>query len=144
MLQVKIINPNIKPSDLNTAYEGDAGLDLYASIDLPITILANKLWKVPLGVSVAIPEGWVGLLLPRSSTGCKGLRLANTAGVIDSSYRGELLAAIYPDKDILIEPLDKICQLVLVPHWPMTHTKIVTELPESARGDKGFGSSGTK
>jgi dUTP pyrophosphatase len=105
---------------------------------------ANQVTKVPLGIKVAIPDGWCGLLLPRSGTGAKtGLELNNTCGVIDSDYRGEVYAFI---KLKTIEELkwdrnDRLLQLVVVPHL-MTPVLVVDELPPSGRGTGGFGSTG--
>lgn len=100
---------------------------------------------VPLGFAVAIPEGYVGLLVPRSSTGSRfGLCITNTIGVIDSDYRGELVASLsikpnYPIRNYSKD--DRLIQLVVVP----IYTGLVEEvdkLPETARGHGGFGSTG--
>lgn len=75
------------------AHEGDAGLDLCATEDVT---LRPQEWKmVGSGISMAIPKGFVGLVVPRSGMGCKGLVLKNTIGVIDSTYRGEIKVPLF-------------------------------------------------
>ena len=75
------------------AHDGDAGLDLRASED--VTLLPGEWRMVGSGVSVAIPEGFVGIVVPRSGMGCKGLVLKNTLGVIDAPYRGEVKMPLF-------------------------------------------------
>lgn len=123
-----------------TATDGSAGLDLYVnSLDQSRTTIGT-------GVHVEIPNGWVGLLLPRSSWGVKGLSLANTMGVIDSDYRGEIkiVRDIHPHKGHLsINKGDKIAQLVVV--RCITAAQQVdsfSDLSVTDRGEGGFGSTG--
>lgn len=121
-----------------TATDGSAGLDLYVnSVD-------GQTYGT--GVHVEIPHGHVGLLLPRSSWGVKGFLLANTCGVIDSDYRGEIkmVRDLHPTKGHLqIKPGDKIAQLVVVPCMTEAfRCDALTDLSETERGDGGFGSTG--
>ncbi len=102
---------------------------------------------VPTGVAVAIPDGHAGLVLPRSGLAARqGLTLANSPGLIDAGYRGEVTCAVVNlDRQHPVKILrgDRIAQLVIValaevaPVW-------VEELPASSRGDGGFGSTGTQ
>lgn len=98
------------------------------------------------GVSVEVPEGHALMLYSRSGHGFKdGLRLANCVGVIDSDYRGEIMAAIHNDSDRIrvIEPGSRIIQGMLVK--AEQHELVeVSELSTTERGEKGFGSTGVK
>lgn len=121
-----------------------AGYDVYSTEDVEIPVGETVL--VGTGLSMAIPVNKVLLLYPRSGLASKkGLRLANGVGVIDADYRGEIKAAIYNDSKTVqkIEKGDRIAQLVLAPYYAMDF-KLVEELSSTDRGDKGFGSSGTK
>jgi len=123
-----------------TATDGSAGLDLFVnSID-------HNRTEIGTGVHVEIPHGYVGILLPRSSWGVKGFKLANTAGVIDSDYRGEIkiVRDLHPTKGHLdVRAGDKVAQLVVVPCMTATHRcYALSDLSETARADGGFGSTG--
>lgn len=99
---------------------------------------------VGLGFAAAVPEGHVGLLLPRSSSGAKhGLELNNTCGVIDSDYRGEWKAAMRTKSGVPFkwEAGDRVLQFMLVPVSNITLIQ-VDSLDETARGTGGFGSTG--
>lgn len=121
--------------DLIRGSANSAGLDLQAhSID--------DNW-IGTGIRAAIPTGWVGLLVPRSSLGLKGFRLKNTLGVIDSDYRGEIKLAYEGYKPELGE---RVAQLILVPHWAGTMERMgsIEDLNETERGEGGFGSTGER
>lgn len=99
---------------------------------------------IGLGFATAIPEGYVGLLLPRSGTGAKhGLELNNTCGVIDSDYRGEWKAAIKTKSGIPFSWLagDRILQFMIVPIAKI-ELELVENLDATSRGEGGFGSTG--
>jgi dUTP pyrophosphatase len=131
----KIQDPNLVPV---RAYAHDAGLDLKSATKATIDPGAIVSFKT--GIFAQIPEGYVGLLFPRSST---KVRLANTVGVIDSSYRGEIIVKLEnaSDKPVTIGQYDRICQLVIVPIICPTPL-YVDELDPSPRGEGGFGSTG--
>ena len=120
------------------ATDGSAGLDLYVN-----SINGDSLGT---GVNVEIPNGHVGLLLPRSSWGIKGFQLANTCGVIDSDYRGEIIMIMdpHPRKGWLaIREGDKVAQLIVVPCVTKTHKCAQqSDLSNTKRGSGGFGSTG--
>ncbi|AFQ22284.1 dUTPase [Pectobacterium phage My1] len=129
--------------------EEAAGMDLRLylgnkSTDIMTVIPPGETKRYRTGVSVAIPKGWVGLIAPRSSTGRLKCRLANTLGVIDSDYRGELAMEITNDgtEDVILENFQRIVQMVIVPHYNPHSFTVVDELSETNRGEKGWGSSG--
>ena len=101
---------------------------------------------IPTGVAVAIPEGHAGLVLPRSGLAAKhGLTMANSPGLIDAGYRGEVIcAAVNLDRDtaVKVHVGDRIAQLVVVT-LPSVEPTWVNELPGTDRGESGFGSTGT-
>jgi dUTP pyrophosphatase len=126
------------------ARPGDAGLDLSSAVD--VTVEPGRRAMIPTGLAVAIPEGHAGLVLPRSGLASKqGLTLANSPGLIDAGYRGEVTCAVVnldPGEPVTIRRGDRIAQLVVV-EVPAMEPVWVDELPASERGPGGFGSSGT-
>jgi dUTP pyrophosphatase len=127
------------------AHAGDAGLDLRSAID--VEVAPGERAMVPTGVAVAIPDGHAGLVLPRSGLASRqGLTLANAPGLIDAGYRGEVTCAVVNlDRDQPVKILrgERIAQLVIVA-IPSVAPGWVDELPASARGEGGFGSTGTR
>lgn len=125
------------------AHDTDAAADLYAleDTDLPYNSRGNK---VRTGVSIQLPEGWLALIIPRSSIGAKTpLRLSNSVGLIDSGYRGEL-GVLYDnlaDQPYHITKGDRIAQLLVMPSYRF-QAKVVESLEDSDRGEGGFGSTG--
>lgn len=140
-LPIKRLDPSVElPS---YAYSGDAGLDLRANEDVTLQPYERRL--VSTGLAIAIPEGFAGFLQPRSGMALKrGLSLANTPGLIDAHYRGELkVIAVNLDahEPIHIERGERIAQLV-IQKVPVVNLVEVDELDETDRGAGGFGSSG--
>ena len=129
---------------LGYATDGSAGIELAAAENAVIT---NETVKVPTGIAVAIPRDWVGKIYIRSGHALKhGMQLVNAVGIIDSDYRGEVLAPLrscIPDISVHVEKGDRIAQLLIQP-CPQLHLKFVSELPETERGEGGFGSTGVK
>jgi len=125
------------------AHPGDAGLDLRSAVDLEVAPGGRAL--VPTGLAVAIPEGHAGLVLPRSGLASKhGLTMANAPGLIDAGYRGEIVCAVVNlDREhaVRISRGDRIAQVVGVPVAQLGPVW-GEELPPSARGEGGFGSTG--
>ena len=125
------------------AHETDAAADLYAAdtIVLPAHSISNM---VRTGVHIQLPEGWIAMIFPRSSIGSKtGLRLSNSAGIIDQEYLGPL-GVLYDnisDSDYTINKGDRIAQLMVMPSYHFK-AKIVDKLTPTTRGEGGFGSSG--
>jgi dUTP pyrophosphatase len=125
------------------AHPGDAGLDLFSSEDCVIAPGARAL--VATGIALAIPEGFAGFVQPRSGRALKeGLSFANTPGLIDAHYRGEIkVIAVNLDEEtpIRIARGEKIAQLVIQRVERMELAE-VDALDETARGEGGFGSTG--
>ena len=126
------------------AHAGDAGLDLRSIVDLDVA--PGERAMVPTGLAVAIPEGYGGLVLPRSGLASKhGLTLANAPGLIDAGYRGEVVCAVVNldgGQAVRIAKGDRIAQLVIVA-IPEVKPTLAEKLPPSHRGAAGFGSTGT-
>jgi dUTP pyrophosphatase len=126
------------------ARPGDAGLDLAAAIDAEVG--PGERAMIPTGVAVAIPEGHAGLVLPRSGLASReGLTLANSPGLIDAGYRGEVTCSVVNldrARPVSIKQGDRIAQLVIVP-VALVEPRWADELPPSERGEGGFGSTGT-
>ena len=149
-LQVKRLSEDVKLP--TKAYEGDAGWDLYSCEDVHVTMhfqSKSDLLEVHTGVAVAIPEGYYGQIMCRSGLGRKGWRVH--PGVIDAGYRGEITIFIqnhrmtqhnmHEGQKLDIKKGDKIAQMLILP-VPHFELEVVEDLPESQRGEKGFGSSG--
>jgi dUTP pyrophosphatase len=126
------------------ANEGDAGWDLQAAE--AASIGPGERASIGTGIAIAVPDGHAGLVLPRSGLALKhGIALVNAPGLIDSGYRGEvrvLLLNTDRDRAFDVAPGDRIAQLVLVRYEPV-EAEEVEALPGSARGERGFGSSGS-
>lgn len=125
---------------------GAAGADLRVLLDEPCAILPGKTVMLPTGLSMEIPEGYVGLIFARSSLGTKrGLAPANKVGVIDSDYRGEVKVALHnhSDQPQTVEPGERVAQLVIVPFLAAEYEE-AQELSDTDRGEGGFGSTGRK
>jgi dUTP pyrophosphatase len=151
-VRIKKINPLAQIPTY--AKDGDAGMDVIATSiisDTPTQITYG------LGIALEIPNGFVGLVFPRSSIRKTGLQLSNSVGVIDSGYRGELQAtfnklfggeAMYDEMKVKeIQPNDfykvgdRIAQIMIIPHPPIEFD-VVHELSDTERGEGGFGSTG--
>ncbi len=136
----KLRDEAVLPSYART---GDAALDLTAAEGAEIGPGERTL--VPTGVAVAIPEGHAGLVLPRSGLASReGLTLANSPGLIDSGYRGEVTCAMVNldrTSSVTIHKGDRIAQLLIVP-IAVIEPAWADELPPSERGSGGFGSTG--
>jgi dUTP pyrophosphatase len=125
------------------AHPGDAGADLYARED--VTLAPGERRLVPTGISLALPEGYVALVHPRSGLAHRaGLSIVNAPGTIDAGYRGEVqvcLVNLDPATPIQLSRGDRIAQLV-VQRVETAGFVEVDELPGSARGTGGYGSTG--
>ena len=118
-----------------------AGLDLYCPFNVKVPADSQK--KIPLGIAVEIPKGHMGLLVPRSSMSKTPLRCANSVGIIDADYRGEL-SIVYENvscKDYEIARGDRIAQLIIIP-IAIVDVEEVNSLSETERGIGGYGSTG--
>jgi dUTP pyrophosphatase len=141
-VKIKKIHPDaVIPS---YAKSGDAGMDLVAT-----SIIGETLGSITygLGIALEIPEGFVGLVFPRSSIRKTNLQLSNSVGVIDSGYRGELQATFNKVQGIdnvereNYKVGDRVCQIIIIPYPPIEFNE-VNELSNTERGEGGFGSTG--
>ena len=132
----------------NRAHDGDAGIDLYSTVDVELAPGQRAL--VPTGIAVAIPYGMVGLVHPRSGLAARvGLSIVNSPGTIDAGYRGEIKVALINldlETPIVVHRGDRIAQL-LVQRVELPELVEVTSfdeagLADTTRGDGGHGSSG--
>jgi dUTP pyrophosphatase len=125
------------------AKPGDAGADLYSISDLVLTPGERALVKT--GIAIALPNGYVGLVHPRSGLGLKnGISVVNTPGTIDAGYRGEIgVVLINHDlhESFQVKKGDRIAQLV-IQKVENAHFKLIDQLPESERATGGYGSTG--
>lgn len=126
------------------AQPGDAGADLRSRIATTVPAMGRVL--VPTGVSIALPDGYVGLVHPRSGLAHKhGITVLNTPGTVDAGYRGEIAVNLYnsTNEDFAVEVGDRIAQLVIQQVERAQFIR-VEQLPESDRGEGGHGSTGKK
>jgi dUTP diphosphatase len=139
-LEVKLLHPQARVPA--RAHPEDAGADLFAVES--VVIPPGERRDVGIGVAIAIPEGYGGFVQPRSGLAFKhGIMLVNSPGLIDSGYRGELRVCLYNSG---LEPFsvgvgDRVAQLV-VQRVVTPNFAEAPELTESARGERGFGSTG--
>ena len=122
---------------------GDAGADIYSRID--ITLAPGERALVPTGISIALPDGYVALVHPRSGLAIKhGVTLVNAPGTVDAGYRGELQCILInhdPKESVTLHHGDRIAQLVFQ-RVERAEFIEVSSLPGSGRGEGGFGSTG--
>lgn len=133
----------VTPSKANP---GDAGFDLTAISYNYVSDTQVPYYNYEFGIAVEIPEGYVGLIFPRSSISNKDMMLTNCTGVIDSGYRGSLSARFKTthfksEMPTIYKPGERVAQLVIVP-CPEVELVEVAELSNTSRGAGGFGSSG--
>ena len=125
------------------AHPGDAGADLLTTVD--VTLGPGERAMVPTGIALALPDGYVALVHPRSGLAARhGLSIVNTPGTIDAGYRGEVKVMLInhdPAEPIELRRGDRIAQLV-VQRFERARFVEVAELPDSVRGDGGYGSTG--
>lgn len=125
------------------AHPGDAGADLVAAEDVELAPGARALVRT--GVAIALPDGYVGLVHPRSGLAARlGVTVLNAPGTVDAGYRGEILVNLVnhdPDRPARISRGDRIAQLV-VQRVERARFHLVAELPSSRRGAGGHGSTG--
>lgn len=140
-VHIKLLDPELPAPAY--AKPGDAGADLRSRIDFELEPGERAL--VPTGVAVALPEGYVGLVHPRSGLATKnGITIVNAPGTVDSGYRGELMVTLLntdKTKSFHVQRGDRIAQLIIQKYEHATFT-VVDELDQTERGSSGFGSSG--
>ena len=139
---IKKLNSKVKLPNYKT--DGSSGMDLMAFLDKPISILPQKSELIPTGLSIAIPNNTEVQIRPRSGLAVKNnISVLNTPGTIDSDYRGELKVILYNhgNKEFIVNNQDRIAQMVLAPIIKANFEE-VENLPETIRGEGGFGSTG--
>ena len=139
---VKKLDSRVKLPSYKTI--GSSGMDLMALTDKPITILPKKSYLVPTGISVAMPKNYEIQIRPRSGLAAKNnISILNTPGTIDSDYRGEIKIILFNhgSDEFLINNGDRIAQIVLMPVHKIDFEE-VDNLPDTVRGEGGFGSTG--
>ena len=139
---VKKLDSRVKLPSYKTI--GSSGMDLMALTDKPITILPKKSYLVPTGISVAMPRNYEIQIRPRSGLAAKNnISVLNTPGTIDSDYRGEIKIILFNhgSDEFLINNGDRIAQIVLMPVHKIDFEE-VDNLPDTVRGEGGFGSTG--
>lgn len=142
-LQIKMLDAGLPVPSY--AKEGDAGFDLRARES--VTLAPGERALVKTGVAFALPQGYVGLVHPRSGLAAKhGITVVNAPGTVDAGYRGEIMVCLLNTdlrEPFVVERGDRIAQLV-VQRFETARFVVVDELPESERGATGFGSSGVQ
>ena len=145
-IDLKILDERLRDNLPAYATPGSAGLDLRACLEVPLTLAPNAWQLVPTGIAVYLDDpAYAALILPRSGLGHKhGIVLGNLVGLIDSDYQGQLMVSAWNRSDVAftIEPMDRIAQLMIVP-VVQAEFNVVSEFPASARGERGYGSTGT-
>ena len=128
-------------------YQRELPQDLYACIDEPVVLAPGKLVKIPTGIAIELADsGLAAFLFARSGLGVKhGITLANSVGVVDSDYRGEVCVGLcnVSDEPYTIEPGERVAQMVIMP-VACAEFMEVSELGDTERGAGGFGSSGRR
>lgn len=123
---------------------GSAGMDLYANVGEKICIKKGNRVLIPTGIKIALPYGYEAQVRPRSGLAFKfGITVLNTPGTVDADYRGELCVLLinHGDEDFVVRRGDRIAQLVIAKVEMCLFTEVDT-LPDSIRGDGGYGSTG--
>jgi dUTP pyrophosphatase len=143
-IKVKKVRENAVVPKIATS--GSAAADLYACIEEPLVVSARGSSVVPVGIAIAVPEGYGAFIFARSGLGIKhGIAPRNCVGVIDSDYRGEICVGLINkgQEDFKVERGDRIAQLMFM---PVCHANLLAAetLDETERGEGGFGSTGIK
>ena len=139
---IKKLSPKVQLPSYETS--GASGMDLMAFINSSVTIEPKTSFLIPTGLSVAFSENYEIQIRPRSGLAAKNnISVLNTPGTIDSDYRGEIKVIIYNhgNMDFIVNNNDRIAQMILTPVIKMDLQE-TDELPETIRGEGGFGSTG--
>lgn len=141
-IKIKRLNGRAKIPTFGTEFS--AGADLYCAEEHEISVCSGQKCSIGTGISMEIPEGYVGLVFARSGLACKnGLRLCNSVGVIDADYRGEIKVVLHNDSEYVreIKPGERVAQMIVMP-YPKVSFIEVEELSDTVRGESGFGGTG--
>ena len=141
-IKIKRLNKRAKIPTFGTKFS--AGADLYCAEEHEISVCSGQKCSIGTGISMEIPEGYVGLVFARSGLACKnGLRLCNSVGVIDADYRGEIKVVLHNDSEYVreIKPGERVAQMIVMP-YPKVSFIEAEELSDTVRGESGFGGTG--
>ena len=139
---IKKLNSKVKLPKYKT--DGSSGMDLMAFLEKPVSLMPQKSELISTGISIAIPDNTEVQIRPRSGLAAKNnISVLNTPGTIDSDYRGEIKVILFNhgNKEFIVNNEDRIAQMILVPIIKATFEE-VENLPETIRGEGGFGSTG--
>ena len=139
---IKKLNTDVELPTYKT--NGASGMDLMAFIEEPIKIAPNSSYLVPTGLSMAFSEDYEVQIRPRSGLAAKNsITVLNTPGTIDSDYRGEIKIILFNHgkEDFIINNKDRVAQMILTPVIKMEFEE-TDNLPDTLRGEGGFGSTG--
>ena len=139
---IKKLNPNVELPVYKTS--GASGMDLMAFIEESIKIVPNSSYLVPTGLSMAFSGDYEVQIRPRSGLAAKkSITVLNTPGTIDSDYRGEIKIILFNHgkEDFIVNNKDRVAQMILTPVIKMEFEE-VDNLPDTLRGEGGFGSTG--
>ena len=143
-IEIKILDQRVTAPVYAT--DGSNACDLVACMDLPFSLYPSDVVKFRTGFAINIKDfRYAGFILPRSGLATKhGIKLANTVGLIDSDYQGEIIVALKNDSDRIftVNPLDRIAQLVILPTFRAQFNVVDEFSSVTERGDGGFGSTG--
>ena len=146
VVSVKLLDARMAQALPVYATPGSAGLDLRACLDAPLELLPGAAVLIPTGLAVHIGDpGLAAMLLPRSGLGHKhGIVLGNLVGLIDSDYQGPLMVSCWnrSSTSYTVQPMERIAQMVIVPVVQAAF-RVVARFESSARGEGGFGSTGS-
>ncbi|WP_116964374.1 dUTP diphosphatase [Fastidiosibacter lacustris] len=147
-IELKLLKPEIFSTLPKYGTTGAAAVDLHAAIDKVLILKPNACELVSTGIAIHIADpSLAGMILPRSGLGHKkGLVLGNSIGLIDSDYQGELMVSCWnrSNEDIIIEPLMRFAQLIIVPVVQVNFVAVNEFNSESERNIGGFGHTGVK
>ena len=141
-IKIKRLNERAKIPTFGTEFS--AGADLYCAEEHETSVCSGQKCSISTGISMEIPEGYVGLVFARSGLACKnGLRLCNSVGVIDADYRGEIKVVLHNDSEYIreIKPGERVAQMIVMP-YPKVSFIEVEELSDTVSGKSGFGGTG--
>lgn len=145
-VDLKVLDARMAEQIPSYATPGSAGLDLRACLDAPVTLEPGQTFLVPTGLAIHINDpSLAAIILPRSGLGHKhGIVLGNLVGLIDSDYQGQLMVSCWNrgQTAFVIQPLERIAQLVLVPVVQAAFRRVDDFADASQRGEGGFGSTG--
>ena len=143
MVQISLLRLDPELPAPSYAHPGDAGADIHSAVE--VTLQPGERALVPTGIALALPEGFVALVHPRSGLAARhGISIVNAPGTIDAGYRGEVKVCLVntdTDEPFTVRRGDRIAQLVIQRFETAAFVEVV-DLPESVRGDGGYGSTG--